>query len=130
MRRHCVGKWWPLSVDAFNMTTPDPGLARIAVIGRKDTVVAFQAAGLAVFPVEPGPEVAGEVERIVTAGHQVIFFTEDLFPFLGGLLERYRKAATPCLVALPLGGAQQSVARLKKVVKRAVGADIFGGPSD
>jgi vacuolar-type H+-ATPase subunit F/Vma7 len=93
-------------------------------------VVAFQAAGLAVFPVEPGPDVAGEVERLIATGHQVVFFTEDLFPFLAGVLDKYRKAATPCLVALPLGGTQQSVARLKEVVKRAVGADIFGGPEE
>jgi vacuolar-type H+-ATPase subunit F/Vma7 len=109
-------------------TDAETAAARIAVVGRKDIVIAFQAAGLAVFPVEPGPEVADEVERLTAAGHQVIFFTEDLFPHLEGVLEKYRKAATPCLVALPLGGDQQSVARLKEVVKRAVGADIFGGP--
>jgi V/A-type H+-transporting ATPase subunit F len=119
-----------MSDEADKKTALVSGSARIAVIGRRDTVVAFQAAGLAVFPVEPGLEVAGEVERIVAAGHQVVVFTEDLLPFLGGLLEKYRRAATPCLVALPFGGAHQSVARLKEVVKRAVGADVFGGPSD
>jgi vacuolar-type H+-ATPase subunit F/Vma7 len=117
-----------MSGDAGRKTATSP--ARIAVIGRKDIVVAFQAAGLAVFPVEPGPEAVSQVERVVAAGHQVVFFTEDLFPFLGSQLEKYRRAATPCLVALPLGGAQQSVARLKEVVRRAVGADIFGGPGD
>ncbi len=111
-------------------STAGPVPARIAVVGRKDIVVAFQAAGLAVFPVEPGPGVAGQVKQVLKAGHRVVFFTEDLFPYLGTLLEENRKAATPCLVALPLGGAQRSVARLKEVVKRAVGADIFGGPSD
>ena len=34
------------------------------------------------------------------------------------------------LVALPLGGARASVARLKEVVKRAVGADVFGAAPD
>ena len=103
---------------------------RIAVIGRRDIVVAFQAAGLAVFPVEPGPEAAVRAEEIVAAGHRVVFFTEDLFPHLSTVLDRYRKSAVPCLVALPLGGARASVARLKEVVKRAVGADIFGGDPD
>jgi vacuolar-type H+-ATPase subunit F/Vma7 len=119
-----------MSGEADGRSASASGTARIAVVGRGDVVVAFQAAGLAVFPVEPGPGVVGEVERLVAAGHQIVFFTEDLFPYLGSLLEKHRKAATPCLVALPLGGAQQSVARLKEVVKRAVGADIFGGPSD
>ncbi|UCG43737.1 MAG: hypothetical protein JSU73_03735 [candidate division WOR-3 bacterium] len=119
-----------MSIETNSREPAPKGTARIAVVGRRDVVTAFQAAGLAVFPVEPGPGVADEVGRIVAGGHRVVFFTEDLFPFLGSLLERHRKTATPCLVALPLGGAQQSVARLKEVVKRAVGADIFGGPGD
>lgn len=99
---------------------------RIAVIGNRDTVVAFQAAGLAAFPTEAGPEACDRVEELVAQGFGVIFFTEELFAHLGPVLERYRKEAVPCLVALPLGGSQQSVARLKEVVKRAVGADVFG----
>ena len=99
---------------------------RIAVVGNRETIVAFQAAGLAVFPVDAGPEAAERVEQLVEEGFRVVFFTEELFPHLAGVLDRYRKAAIPCLVALPLGGAQQSVARLKEVVRRAVGADVFG----
>ena len=99
---------------------------RIAVVGNRETTVAFQAAGLAVFPVEAGTEAPARIESLVAEGFQVIFFTEELFPYLAEELDRHRKAAVPCLVALPLGGAQQSVARLKEVVRRAVGADVFG----
>jgi V/A-type H+-transporting ATPase subunit F len=100
--------------------------AQIAVVGNRETVVAFQAAGLSVHPADAGPEAAARVEELVRAGFRVIFFTEELFPFLGEVLEKYRKRAVPCLVALPVSaGSQESVARLKEVVKRAVGADVF-----
>jgi V/A-type H+-transporting ATPase subunit F len=99
---------------------------RIAVVGNRETVVAFRAAGLSVHPVEAGPGAAAKVEELVVAGFKVIFFTEELFPHLAEVLERYRKQAVPCLVALPVSeGSQESVARLKEVVKRAVGADVF-----
>ncbi|MBN2537994.1 V-type ATP synthase subunit F [candidate division WOR-3 bacterium] len=102
------------------------GRAQIAVVGNRETVVAFQAAGLAVFPVE-GAQAAEKVEELVADGFRVIFFTEELFSHLAPVLERYRKRAVPCLVALPVSeGSQESVARLKEVVKRAVGADVFG----
>jgi len=105
---------------------PRPPDERVAVVGRHDVVVAFQAAGLAVFPVEPGPGAAEAVEGIIARGHRVLFFTEDLFGDIAPVLDRHRKEAVPCLVALPLGGVQRSVARLKQVVRRAVGADVFG----
>ncbi len=98
---------------------------RIAVIGRADIVVAFGAVGLAVFPVVAGRDASGTVENLVAAGYRVIFFTEDLFAYLLPVLERYRRGATPCLVALPLGGGQ-GVARLKEMVRRAVGAGAWG----
>lgn len=97
----------------------------VAVVGERDVVAGFQAAGLAVFPAEPGPAAAALVERLVRQGFRVVFFTDDLFDSLGPLLERYRGAAVPCLVALASGGAQPSVERFKEVVKRAVGADVF-----
>ena len=109
------------------MSTEATEAGRIAMVGRREDVVPFLAAGLAVFPVEPGPDAARQVNALVDGGYQVVFFTEDLFPCLGELLEKARRTATPCLVALPAGGAQASAARLREVVKRAVGADIFGG---
>jgi len=106
---------------------PGAAVSRVAVVGRHDAVVPFQGAGLEVFPVEPGPDASPQVQALVHRGYDVIFFTEDMLPHLAALLERHRRSATPCLVSLPLGGTQQAVARLKGIVKRAVGADIFGG---
>jgi vacuolar-type H+-ATPase subunit F/Vma7 len=101
------------------------GGEQIAVIGRAEVVAPFRAAGLKVVPTEADPDAAQRAQELVDAGSRVIFFTEDLMPYLGALLERYRKTPVPCLVSLPMGGGQQGVTRLKEMIKRAVGADIF-----
>lgn len=107
-------------------TSPAVRSERIAVVGSHDDVAAFKAAGLAVFATGPGRTAVELVSEAIRSGHRVVFFTEDLFPELGPLLERHRRAAVPCLVALPTAKAGVSVARLKEIVRRAVGADIFG----
>jgi vacuolar-type H+-ATPase subunit F/Vma7 len=104
---------------------PTEGSGRIAVVGPRAVVAAFGAAGLLSEPAEPGPGAAEAVERLIASGYEVIFFTEDLLTSLNALLERYRKTAVPCLVSLPVGGGHEAMARLREVVKRAIGADIF-----
>jgi V/A-type H+-transporting ATPase subunit F len=112
-------------------STTTTGPDRIAVVGSREKTVAFKAAGLAVFPVEENGEALERVEVLVEEGYRVVFFTEELFEVLKPALDRYRRAAVPCLVALPLGEGGRSVDRLKEVVRKAVGADVFGsGPGD
>jgi len=103
---------------------------KVGVVGGADVVVPFQAAGFAVFPVEPGPEAAAKVEELAGSGLAVLFYTEDLHPYLAGVVARYGRAATPCLVMLPMGVVRHGLARLSELVKRSVGADVLGqGPA-
>jgi vacuolar-type H+-ATPase subunit F/Vma7 len=104
----------------------EAGQDRIAVMGRPEVVAPFLAAGLAVFPVEPGPGAAGKAEELAAAGFRVVFYTEDLYESMAHVVARYSRSAIPCLVMLPMGARQEGVARLREIVKRAVGADIFG----
>ncbi len=97
----------------------------LAVVGRSDVIAPFRAAGLAAVPVEPGPGAAAAVQALIESGCRVVFYTEDLFPQLLPLLERYRRAAVPSLVALPVSAERYGIERLKDIVRRAVGADVF-----
>jgi len=99
---------------------------RVGVVGRSEVVAPFRAAGFAVFPIEPGPDAGAKVEALVAAGLSVVFYTEDLSPHLAGLIGRYSRSATPCLVMLPMGAKQRGFERLREIVRRAVGADVFG----
>lgn len=100
--------------------------AGVGVIGRPEVIAPFRAAGFAVFPVEPGPEASAETEALLDTGISVLFYTEDLSPYLAGLVSRYSQRATPCLVMLPMDAERRGTARLREIVRRAVGADVFG----
>lgn len=97
----------------------------IAVVGRAETVAPFRAAGLAAVAINPGPGAAGAVQALIDRGCRVIFFTEDLYPYLAPVIERHRRSATPSLVALPVGSERLGIARLRDIVRRAVGADVL-----
>jgi vacuolar-type H+-ATPase subunit F/Vma7 len=99
---------------------------RVGVVGRADVIAPFRAAGFAVFPVEPGPDAGARVEALIVSGLSVLFYTEDLSAHLAGLIGRYSRSATPCLVMLPMGAEQRGFERLREIVRRAVGADVFG----
>jgi len=99
---------------------------RVGVVGRSDVIAPFRAAGFAVFPVEPGPEACVRVEALVGSGLSVLFYTEDLYPCLSDFIGRCSRTATPCLVMLPMGAEQRGLARLREIVRRTVGADVFG----
>jgi V/A-type H+/Na+-transporting ATPase subunit F len=104
----------------------DVPAGRVGVVGRPAVIAPFRAAGFAVFPVEPGPDTGAKVEALIASGLSVLFYTEDLAPHLGGLIARYSRSATPCLVMLPMGAEQRGLERLRETVRRAVGADVFG----
>jgi V/A-type H+/Na+-transporting ATPase subunit F len=99
---------------------------RVGVVGRPDVIAPFRAAGFAVFPVEPDPDACTKVEALIESGLSVLFYTEDLSGHLAGLIGRYSRSATPCLVMLPMGAEQRGFERLREMVRRAVGADVFG----
>ena len=100
--------------------------ARVGVVGRPEVIAPFRAAGFAVFPVEPGLDAGSRAEALLEAGLSVMFYTEDLSPHLAGLIGRYSRSATPCLVMLPMGAGRHGISRLRELVKRSVGADVFG----
>ncbi len=101
---------------------------QIAVLGSGPAVQALAALGLRAYHVSTDEQAREKAESLVEAGFRVIFFTEDLAAALAPLLERYRKSAVPCLVALPEAGKirESSLRRLKELVRRAVGTDVFG----
>jgi vacuolar-type H+-ATPase subunit F/Vma7 len=115
-----------VSTSAAEGGEGDRPAGKVGVVGRTDVLAPFRAAGFVVFPVEPGPEADARVEELIGTGLSVLFYTEDLSPYLAGLVSRRSRAATPCMVMLSMGAEQRGFARLREVVKRAVGADVFG----
>ncbi len=98
---------------------------RVAAVGDQQVVAGLRALGLDFFPAGPG-DAAAVVERLAGQGYNVIFYTAECAPALAPLLEKHRRSAVPSIVELPSGPGSSGADRLKELVRRAVGADVFG----
>jgi len=108
-----------------NQEQPRAAHDRIAVIGERDTILPFRALGLEIVPMNPSEKVSELVEKLLKEKVRVIFFTPDLFPFLQPIMERTRKSPVPCFIALPTAKVEMTIERLRKLVAKAIGADLL-----
>ena len=90
-------------------------MAKIAVIGDRDSVLGFRALGLEVHTVEDSTE----------ARHLLRKAAEEAAP-LQEEIDRYKEALTPAIVLIPGKGGSLGLGEtaLHNAVERAVGADI------
>lgn len=103
---------------------------KIAVIGDRESVLAFRAVGLSVFPAVDAQEAVKTLKKLVREDFAIIYITEQLYQYMIEEIEEYTDMRIPAIIPIPgkdgsLGIGMTSV---KKSVERAVGADIlFGG---
>ena len=98
----------------------------LAIVGRKETIMPFLATGAKVVYAQKG-ECVKIVEDLISEGTKIILFTEEFIDELDDVLMRYRTETTPCLIPIPTGRGKTKLAieRIRSVIKRAVGADVF-----
>lgn len=98
----------------------------IAVVGDKDSVLAFKAIGLDVFPVE-GEMEAREKVRNLARSYSVIFITDTVAEKIESLIARYKTRPYPVVVPIPSaeGNSGFGMKGIKADVEKAVGADIL-----
>ncbi len=99
---------------------------KIAVIGDRDSVLAFKALGLDVFFTETAEEARTVLHRIVQEAYAVIYLTEQLATPLQSEIARFKDVAVPAIILIPgkSGSLGLAEAALQSAVERAVGADI------
>jgi vacuolar-type H+-ATPase subunit F/Vma7 len=98
---------------------------KVAVIGDVEQWFPFKGAGIEVIQTDPA-DAPGLVRRLVKEGYGIIFFPEDFLKELSSVLAEVKGSAMPCLIPIPSRPDQRaSVSRLKELVRRSVGADIF-----
>ena len=100
-------------------------MAKIAVIGDRDSVLGFRALGLEVHTVEDSTQ-ARHLLRKAAEGCAAVFLTEALAAPLQEEIDRYKEALTPAIVLIPGKGGSLGLGEtaLHNAVERAVGADI------
>ena len=98
---------------------------KIAVIGDKDSILAFKAVGADVFPVTE--EDAASTLKKAARSYPIIFVTEDIAIKIEDMNDRYKTRAYPAVIPIP--GAQGSNGYGMKIisdnVEKAIGTDIL-----
>lgn len=103
---------------------------KIAMIGDKDTVLAFMSLGFAVFAETDVGAAATRLSELVRSGeYAVIFLTEALAANMEDELARYKDLPLPAVVSVPGRGGSTGYGMnsIRSAVERAVGADILFG---
>ncbi|MBQ3404324.1 MAG: V-type ATP synthase subunit F [Oscillospiraceae bacterium] len=101
---------------------------KIGVLGEKDSIIAFSALGLEVFPVEGEQEAIATFRKLAKDGeHAIIYVTESFYETLAPEIDKYKDSLVPAVILIPgrdgsLGLGQTA---LNAAVERAVGANIL-----
>lgn len=102
-------------------------MAKIGVIGDRDSVLLFKAVGLDVYFEDEGESANRTLHRLAREGYAAVFVTEKLYPACEETIKEYEGKAYPAIIPIPdnqgsLGVGEQA---LRKNVEKAVGMDIL-----
>lgn len=99
---------------------------RIAVIGDKDSVLAFKAVGCDVFPTTNYFD-ASETLKKLAREYAIIFITEDIAKNISDIVDRYKTRPYPAVIPIPgpQGPTGYGMSNISKNVEKAIGTDIL-----
>lgn len=102
--------------------------SKIAVVGDKDSVLAFKAIGLEVFAIDSESAARDTVKQLART-YGVIFITDKIAQKIDNLLARYKTRPYPVVVPIPSaeGASGFGMAGIKSDVEKAIGSDILFG---
>ncbi|GKU25597.1 V-type ATP synthase subunit F [Clostridium folliculivorans] len=100
---------------------------KIAVVGDKDSVLAFKALGLEVFPVFESEEARKTIDRLAMREYGVIFVTEHVAKDIQETIERYNRQTLPAVILIPSNQGTLNIGakRISDNVEKAVGVNIL-----
>ncbi|GHV02411.1 V-type ATP synthase subunit F [Clostridia bacterium] len=103
------------------------GSGKIAVIGDKDCVLAFQAVGAEVFAETDPYKVRDVLKKLAREGYSVILIAEEQAAEAHDLIKRFSEDAYPVILPIPggSGAAGSGLAALRENMIRAIGADLL-----
>lgn len=100
---------------------------KIGVVGDKDSVLAFKALGIDVFPVVGADEARIAVDKLARDDYAVIFVTEQVAVEIEETINRYTKQILPAVILIPSNQGTLNIG-MKKIsdsVEKAVGVNIL-----
>lgn len=102
-------------------------MAKIGVIGDRDSVLLFKAVGLDVFFEDEGGSANRTLHKLARNGYAIVFVTEKLYPACEETIREFAGSAYPAIIPIPDNQGSRGVgaAALKQNVEKAVGMDIL-----
>lgn len=100
---------------------------KIAVIGDKDTVMAFKSLGVDIFPIMNEKEAGRTLVKLAKQNYAIIFVTEQIAAKIEDRIALFRNQILPAITLIPSnqGSLGIGIREVKKSVERAIGVDIF-----
>ncbi len=98
----------------------------IAVIGSKDSILAFRAVGCDIFGVDNEQSARTALNRAI-ASYKVILITDNFAPYVEDIIKDTYLTAYPVVLVIP-SGTEKSDYALKKInssVEQALGVNIL-----
>ena len=98
---------------------------KIAIIGKQDAFLGFQALGVEVF--NPEGDAAAVLTGLAPEEFAVVFVGEDIAEEIPELIGERNRATVQAVIVIPSGRQRSGAAaeRIRQLVRRAVGADIM-----
>ena len=99
---------------------------KIAIIGDKDSILAFKAIGVEVFPIKNYFD-AADTLKMLARDYAVIFITEDIAENISEIIDRYKTRPYPAVIPIPSasGNTGLGMKNISKNVEKAIGVDIL-----
>jgi len=102
-------------------------MAKIAVVGRRENVLCYLAAGFSVYCAEDSENASRELRRASKEGAAVIFVSPEYCAALAEDMAKFAFRSDITVTTLPkkVNGTDSGALLMKRAVERAVGADII-----
>ncbi len=100
---------------------------KIGVVGDKDSVLAFKAIGIDVYPVVEADEARRTIDKMAMDKYAVIFVTEQVAKDIEETIKRYNRETLPAVILIPSnqGTLNIGMQRIRDNVEKAVGVNIL-----
>ena len=99
---------------------------KIAVVGDKESILAFKAVGVDVYPVDANKETS-EIIKKLARSYGIIFVSEEIAEQEQEIIKRYKTRPYPAVIPIPnaLGSTGFAIKNISKDVEKAIGSDIL-----
>ncbi len=100
---------------------------KIAVIGDKDSVLAFKSVGVEVFDATTAEQTQSLIKKLSQSNYAVLFVAENLAEQIPDVLQKAKTQTFPAVVPIPTTAVSSGFGMqgIKSDVEKAIGVDII-----